>query len=200
MRTKLRWVVTAAVLLVLAAGAYLVGESLWRQSRLDVVQKALDVLPGVAQHLQNFRRVQTEGGRTVWEVSADDARFFAADNIIMVRKPLIAWYPEEGRRLGLQGDEGRVVLEGNDVRFVEMRGKVEVDLAEFRVEVGEAVYDRELERITAPGGIVIAGPNIDARGDDVVVELGERRLTVMSNVAMTLQPGALAQGAMRDLP
>lgn len=200
MRSKLRWVVTAAILILLVGGGYLVAESLWRQRQLDLVQKALDVLPGVAQHLKDFRRVQTEDGRTVWEVSADDARYFAEDDIVIVRRPLVAWYPEEGRRFGLQGREGRVVLQSGEVRFVEMRGAVEVDLAEFRVEVEEAVYNHEARRITAPGGIRIAGPFIDARGDDVVVDLEASQLSVLSNVSMTLQPGALTHGGIRGLP
>jgi len=200
MRSKLRWVVTATLLLLLSAGAFLVGRSLWEQRKLDIVQKALDVLPGVAQHLQNFRRVQTEDGRTVWEVAAEDARFFASDGIVVVRKPLVAWYPDDGRRLGLSGDEGRVVLDDNEVRFVELRGAVEVDLDAYRIAVVEAVYDHEQRRIVAPGRIEIAGPSIDIRGNDVVVELGEGKLSVLSNVAMTLQPEALRDGATDAFP
>lgn len=194
MRNKLRRVVIATVLLLLGSGVYLVGRTVSRQNEGGAAAPKLEVLPGVSHHLQDFRRVQVKDGRKVWEVSAEDARFFGTDAIAVVRKPLVAWFLEDGRRLGLSGDEGRVVLDGDTVAFVEMKGAIEVDLAELRVELDEAVYDHGNQQISSPGRVQIAGNDLDLSGSELVIDIATRRLRLGADVAMTLQPGALSFG------
>lgn len=194
MRNKLRWVVTAVVLLLVGGGARLVYRSMESQRQAVSDLPHLEALPGVSHHLQDFRRVQMKDGRKVWEVSAEDARFFESDAIAVVRKPMVAWYLEDGRRLGLSGDEGRVVLADRDVQFVEMRGDIEVDLAEMRIDADEAVYDHENRRISVPGRVQIAGRYLDLSGAGMVVDVTTRTLTISENVEMVLQPSAFVLG------
>lgn len=197
MRKKLRRAVIAAVLVLVGGGVFLVGRTMLRQQADDVAVQQLEVLPGVSHHLQDFRRVQVKDGRKVWEVSAEDARFYETDAIAVVRKPMVAWYLEDGRRLGLSGDEGRVVLSDGSVQFVEMKGAIEVDLAELRIEVDEAVYDHENRRISAPGRVQIAGRYLDVSGAGMDLDIDGRRLTLAEHVEMTLQPSAFSPGGIR---
>ncbi len=192
MRTKLRWLVIALVVALVGAGATLVGRSLWQQRGEEVAQESLELLPGVSHHLQDFRRVQVKDGRKVWEVSAEDARYFEDDGIVVVREPMVAWFLDDGDRLGLSGDEGRVVLADQSVQFVEMRGEIQVDLAEMRVLAEDAVYDHRNRRISAPGAVQIAGSYLDLTGEDMLVDIDRQVLSLAGNVAMTLQPSAFS--------
>ena len=199
MKKQFRWLVTGLLLASLGSVAYLVGRQLWQQNKLDLAQKALEILPGVTQHIQDFRRVHVDGGRKVWEVAAEDARYFEGDNIVVVRKPMVAWYMQDGRRLGLRGDEGRVVLDRSDLQFVEMHGAIEVDLVELRILAEEAVYDHANRSISSSRRVQIAGRALDLGGDEMLVEIDERKLTLLGNVAMSLNMAALRQGGSYEL-
>jgi len=79
-----------------------------------------------------------------------------------------------------------------EVQFVEMRGAIEVDLAEMRIEATEAVYDHQNQLISSVGRVQIAGRYLDVSGDEMVVDLGANKIEISENVTMTLQPSALA--------
>ena len=81
----LRRVLLAGVLTALGGIAYLVSSTML--ARLDPVRLGAELLPQVAQRIQNFRRVKVKDGRTVWEITADDAQYFEDDNQIIVHEP-----------------------------------------------------------------------------------------------------------------
>lgn len=200
MKKQLRWLVTATLLASVGTVLFLVGRQLWEQRKLDLAQKALQVIPGVSQHLRDFRRVHVEGGRKMWEVSAEDASYFDRDGIVVVRQPMVAWYTDDGRRMGLHADEGKVLLDGTDLQFIEVRGGIEVDLVELRILADEAVYDHVGRRISSSRRVQIAGRSLDAGGDEMLVELDQKKLTLLGNVSMSLNLAALQQGGAYELP
>ena len=57
---------------------------------------AADFLPQVAQRIQNFRRVKVKDGRTVWEITADDAQYFDKENAVVVRLPRVTFSMDDG--------------------------------------------------------------------------------------------------------
>src|SRR5512135_480199 len=57
MRTRLRRTVIVIVVLLLGTVGGLVGRSMWQQHKREIVTKGLEYLPGVSQHIQDFRRV-----------------------------------------------------------------------------------------------------------------------------------------------
>lgn len=199
MKKQFRWLVTGILLLSIGTVLFLVGRQLWQQNKLDLAQKALEVLPGVTQHIQDFRRVHVEGGRKVWEVAAEDARYFEGDDLVVVRQPMVAWYLEDGRRFGLRGDEGRISMDRTDLKFVEMQGGIEVDLVELRILAEEAVYDHVGRRISSSRRVQIAGRGLDVAGDEMLVEMDKRKLTLLGNVAMSLNMATIQQGGTYDL-
>ena len=44
-----------------------------------------ELLPQVAQHIRNFRRVKVKDGRTIWEITAADAQYFEHQREIVVQ-------------------------------------------------------------------------------------------------------------------
>src|SRR5262245_13472793 len=122
MRKHLRRIVVALVVVAFAAGAYLVGQTLWRQRQSDLARVAVEMLPNVAQRIQDFHRVKVRDGVKVWEVSAREANYYEEDNVVIVSDPVVSFYGKDGRVVAVRGKEGRVLLGGKDLQGVEVSG------------------------------------------------------------------------------
>jgi LPS export ABC transporter protein LptC len=194
MRKRLRLGISALVVALLVGVGFLIGRSLWQQHRRDLTQKELEFLPGVSQHIRDFHRVKVQDGRKVWEVSARDARYFQEANLIVVRAAVMELYLHDGRTLGLKGDEARIVLDGREVKRVELNGSIEVTASDYLVRTDRAVYDHTRNLISTPGAVEISGRALQLRGDRMEVQVDTERVTLFRNVSMHLQPALLKEG------
>ena len=194
MRKRLRFSVVLLLLGLLAGVGFLVGRSLWQQRKQDLVQKGLEFLPGVSQHIQDFRRVKIQDGHKVWEVAADDAQYFDEDKTVVIRGAVLQWFLKDGRVIGLKGDQGRVFLDGHEIARIEVEGEIAVTFADYVVRTARATYDNRRELISAPGAIEISGRALQLHGDGMEVDVDTQRLTLLQNVSMQLQPALLKKG------
>lgn len=195
MNRRVGGVIAAVVVLLVVGVGALVGRSLWQQHKRDIIERGLvKMLPGVSQRIQNFRRVKMEDGRKVWEVSADDARYMEDQSMIVVHKPVVAWFLHDGREVGLRGEDGRIHLDEHDLRRVEVEGPILVSLADYQLRTTGAVYDHSDGLITSSSDVEITGKAMDLRGQGMEVDIEGQRLRVLHNVSMRLEPGELQQG------
>jgi LPS export ABC transporter protein LptC len=194
MKKRLRFSVIALLTLLLLTVVFLVGRNLWRQRKQDLVRRGIEFLPGVSQHIQDFRRVKVQNGRKVWEVAARDAQYFEDDKTVVVRGATMQWFLKDGRTVGLTGEEGRIILDGHAIVRVEVEGDIAVTLADYRVSTAQAIYDNQRAVITAPGPIEISGRALQLHGDGMEVDVDAQRLTLLHNVSMVLQPMLHKQG------
>ena len=58
MRTRLRWLVAALLVAVLAVGGWLLQRDVSARRRADETRKIVELLPNVAQRIQDFHRVK----------------------------------------------------------------------------------------------------------------------------------------------
>lgn len=199
MRQKLRLTIIIAVLLLVGGVGWLVARSAWEQRKRSLVAEALELVPGVSQHIQDFRRVKVKDGRKVWEVAAQDGQYFENEKVVVVRGAVMEWYLEDGRTVGLRGDEGRIVLDDRDVVRVELSGDIQVSLADYVVHATSATYDHERQMIMAPGAIKVSGQALELTGDGLEVDVETQRLSLLRNVVMELQPSKVPR-ERRDAP
>ena len=191
MRKRLRLALVLTVAVLFAGVGALVGRSLWQQYQLELARKGLELLPGVSQHIKDFRRVKVDKGRKVWEVAADDAQYFEGDRAVVIRGAVVQWYLTDGRVVGLKGPEGRILLDGRDVSRVELSGGILVSVADYVVHAQHAVYERATERISAQGTVEIAGTGLHVTGDGLEVDVDAQRLVLLRDVVMRLEPSRL---------
>ena len=194
MRKRARLTILATVVLLLGAVGLLVGRSLWQQHQRELTQKGLEFLPGVSQHIRDFHRVKVKDGRKVWEVSARDAQYFQEDNLVVVREAAMELYLRDGRSLGLKGDEARIILDGRDVKRVELTGAIELKASDYVVRTDRATYDHAADLISAPGSVEITGRALQLRSDRMEVHVNSERVNLFEHVAMHVQPALLQQG------
>jgi LPS export ABC transporter protein LptC len=185
----------AALLVVVAAAlggiGYLVSRNVIARRADPLRALALDMLPEVAQRIQNFRRVKVEKGRTVWEITAKDAQYFAQTDEIVVHEPRVRLYLEDGgRECQIVGAEGRLALDGRELRGVTLRGGVEVTLDDLRLETEEATYDRERDLITSPANVVIRGRALEVRGRGMEISVGPQQVRLLDDVHTTVRSDA----------
>src|SRR6266478_5852161 len=164
-RTRLRTALLIVVGAALGGIGYLVSRNVVAHRAHPLEELGRDFLPQVAQRIQNFRRIKVEHGRMMWEITARDAQFFEQENQIVVLEPRVTFFmKEEGRKAHLKGAEGRITLDGHEMKAVTLRGGVAVELDDMELETAEATYDRAKDLITSPGDVTIHGRTLDARG------------------------------------
>jgi LPS export ABC transporter protein LptC len=189
MRTRVRRLVVALVVLLLATGGGLLARHLWNQKKGDLALQALDLLPNVAQRIRDFHRVKVDNGRKVWEVSAKEAQYHEDEEMVVVKEPMVSFFLEDGRVVALRGNEGKVyLLGGRDLQLVELAGEIEVELGDYAVRAEYASYDRSSDVVVAPGKVEISGETFDLQGQHMEVVVGSQRLTLSGGVETTLRP------------
>jgi len=189
-RTRLR----AALLVVVAAAlvtiGYQVSRSIGRRPRTwrDL---GADFLPQAAQHIRNFRRVKVENGRTMWEITAQDATYFEKQDEVVVREPRVTLFVADGNRQAhIAGTEGRLALDGREVRTLTLRGTVVVQLDDLKLVTDEATYDRARDLIRAPGAVTITGQTLDVRGRGMEFEIAPQQMRLLDDVHTVVRSNA----------
>ena len=190
-RRRLRRVLLIGVLTALGGIAYLVSSSM--SARLDPVRLGADLLPQVAQRIQNFHRVKVKDGRTVWEITADDAQYYEDDNQIIVHEPRLTFFLKDGDRpCRVSGAEGRLSLDGREIDSVRLGGGVSVELDELVLRTDEATYDRERDLITSPGAVTVRSQAVEVRGQGMEISVGPQQLRLLGEVHTTVRSDAAA--------
>lgn len=158
------------------------------QRQSDLEQQGADLLPEVAQRIVDFRRVKVDDGRKMWEVAAKEARYFDEQELVVVAEPSVTVFLKDGRVLKLMGREGKVYLGHQDLRRVELRGGIHVELGQYAMEGDYASYDRDMDVIVAPGRVEISGDGVAIRGEKLELDVSTQRLKLSQGVEMTWQP------------
>ncbi len=200
MRNHLRLLILGIVVVALGGVGTLVGRTLWRQYRATLLQKGIEMLPGVAQRLQNFRRVKVIDDRKVWEVAAEDAQYYEAEKMILVARVSVQLFLEDGRTIGLEGREGRIYLDGKEISRVELNGGIHASMADYKVDAENAIYDHDTNSISVPGAVRISGTGIDLRGNGMEIDVETKTLRLLQKVAMNVVPVRLGAGGGDHAP
>ena len=145
-------------------------------------------LPAVAQHIQDFRRVKTKQGKPVWEIKAVDARYFDDQNAIVVQKPEVTFFLDDGaRRATLKGTEGRLQLDGQELESVNVQGDVRLVLDDLEFRSATASYERDKDLISAPGPVTITGNTMDVKAEGMEVQVTPQQVRLLAQVHTVLR-------------
>jgi LPS export ABC transporter protein LptC len=192
-RSRLR----AGLLVVVAMALTGIGYRVWRnvaeRTPRSLGELGVELIPEVAQHMQNFHRIKVKNGHMEWEIKADDAQYYEKQNEIVVRVPEVTIYTEEGvQRAWLTGKEAHLGLvdDGKEVGSMELRGDVILWLDDLELRTGTATYDRDRDLITAPGAVTITGRTMNVNADGMEVDVTPQRIRLLENVHTLLKPNA----------
>ena len=192
-RSRLR----AGLLVVVAMALTGIGYRVWRnvaeRTPRSLGELGVELIPEVAQHMQNFHRIKVKNGHTEWDIKADDAQYYQKQNEIVVRAPEVTIYTEQGvQRAWLTGKEAHLGLvdDGREVGSMEIRGDVILWLDDLELRTSTATYDRDRDLITAPGAVTITGRTMNVNADGMEVDVTPQRIRLLENVHTLLKPNA----------
>jgi len=190
-RTRLRAALLVVVSAALAGLGYLVSRNVIARRVRGLEALGKDFLPEVAQRIQNFHRVKREHGRTVWEITAREARYFEQDNQIVVLEPRMTFFlKNDGRATHVASAEGRLTLEGRELQRVTLKGNVSVQLDDMEMQTDEATYDTTRDLITAPGIVTMHGRALRVQGRGMEVDVGPQHVRLLEDVHTTVEKDA----------
>jgi len=192
-RSRLR----AGLLVVVAMALTGIGYRVWRnvaeRTPRSLGELGVELIPEVAQHMQNFHRIKVKNGHMEWEIKADDAQYYQKQNEIVVRVPEVTIYTEEGvQRAWLTGKEAHLGLldDGKEVGSMELRGDVVLWLDDLELRTDTATYDRDRDLITAPGAVTITGRTMNVNASGMEVDVTPQHIRLLENVHTLLKPNA----------
>ena len=192
-RSRLR----AGLLVVVAMALTGIGYRVWRnvaeRTPRSLGELGVELIPEVAQHMQNFHRIKVKNGHMEWEIKADDAQYYQKQNEIVVLVPEVTIYTEEGvQRAWLTGKEAHLGLvdDGKEVGSMELRGDVVLWLDDLELRTDTATYDRDRDLITAPGAVTITGRTMNVNADGMEVDVTPQHIRLLENVHTLLKPNA----------
>jgi LPS export ABC transporter protein LptC len=192
-RSRLRAGLLVVVAIALAGIGYRVWRNVVERTPRSLAELGVELLPEVAQHIQNFHRVKVKNGHMVWEIKAEDAQYYEKDNSVVVRAPEVSVYTSAGTlEAWLTSKDGRLALEGEDkeVSSVTLTGAVVVWLNDLELQTDVATYERERDLITAPGPVVIKGRDLDVHAQGMEVDVTPQRIRLLAAVHTVLRSNA----------
>jgi len=191
MRTRrLRAALLVVVVLAFAGIGYQVWTAVDSRRAPAAAKLAAELLPNVAQHIRNFRRVKVKDGRTVWEITAAEAQYRKEEEQIFVIEPRVTFYLEDDdRQARLRSSSGTIHLtEGRDLVSIGLEGDVVVLLDDLEMRTAAASYEHASDRITAPGDVAIKGRRLDLRARGMEVDVTPQNLRLLDDVRTVLAP------------
>lgn len=192
-RSRLRAGLLVVVAIALAGIGYRVWRNVAERTPRSLEELGVELLPEVAQHMQNFHRIKVKNGRMEWEITADDAQYYEKQSEIVVRAPRVTIYTEQGQpRAWLTSKEGHLGLaaQGRELGSVELRGAVVLWLDDLELHTETATYDKSRDLITAPGPVTITGRSMDVNANGMEVDVTPQHIRLLENVHTLLKSHA----------
>lgn len=176
--------------------AYKVVENVWARKAREFEKnpiKLLDALPEAALQLKEFRRTKIDRGRKVWEVWGQEARYLKGQREVVVQSPRFVYFEENGGVLEAAAEEGRLFLNEQDVKRMELSGSIVVSYQGFRLATDKIVYLRDEQKVILPERVVLKARGLDLEGVGVEISLQDEKIRVLNNVKTRIHPGEVGE-------
>ncbi len=122
-------------------------------------QMAVNLLPDAKtlMSLSNVHQTATKNGRIQWELRATTAKLMSDGKSLALDHPQVAFFTEDGTRVSLEADTGRLNLETNDIT---VEGHVSISNSRYRLATEHAAYQHQKRLIVCGRPVEIVGPGL----------------------------------------
>src|SRR5262249_20565610 len=118
-------------------------------------------------------------------------RYFENSHEVVVQQPRMTFFLDDGKRQAhVQGTEGHLMLDGQEVQTLTLKGNVVVTLDDLRLDTDEATYVKARDLITSPAEVVMHGPTLDVQGRGMEVEVGPQHVRLLDDVHTVIRNNA----------
>jgi LPS export ABC transporter protein LptC len=141
--------------------------------------------------MQDFHRVDVKDGKTVWEIIAKDARYFALERLAFVNDAIVRIYRSPQSSIVISSDAGKLYLDDVTISQAELEGNIEVVLDEsLSVRTQTAQYDKNKGEITSTSHVYIFGPGYEIQGVGLKMVVDEETVDIFKDVESRFEVGA----------
>ncbi len=182
----LRVFLVIAIFASLGLVAYKVTQNI-RKNRLAF----LDYVPEAALHVMDFHRTKVEGGRKVWDVAGEEARYLKAEKEAVIKRPRIVFYAKSGDTIEVTGNEGRLFFTDQDMEKMQLQGEIQVNYQGFVLETDEILYLKSTDQMISPAKVIIRGEGLELEGIGMEISLQDEKFRLLQKVKTKLQPEQL---------
>jgi len=139
--------------------------------------------------LKDFHRSETRGGRSVWEITGSQGRYYPETNSAKVLDAKLTLHRKHNQEIVLTADQITISLQGTGLERADAEGHVVITHDKTTVLTTDHLeYESATGRVTAPGRVTIVGERIDLSGEGLEGELDTKRFTLLRDVSTTLKP------------
>lgn len=194
MRFRTKSVFLALALTLSGVIVYKTVDALWRQKINEFKEspiKLLDSLPESALEVKDFHRTQVKDGRKLWEVSGEEVRYLKTEKEVVIKRPKLVFYRQNGESLEVTGNQGRIFFSGEEMERVHLEGAMEVNYSGFILKAHELLYVKGKDMIVLPGRVTLTGKGMELEGVGMEISLHEEKLRLQRQVRTKLEPDSI---------
>lgn len=128
-----------------------------------------------------LKYTESEGGKTLWEIEAEEAMFFQDKAKTEFKKISVTFYYKEDYELILSGDSGEL---NNDTKNIVIKDNVKIKVEDdYTLSTDSLNYNSEKHQISTDNPIDVTGPDVSFHGNGLVFDLNSEELFIKSNVS-----------------
>lgn len=133
--------------------------------------------------LNEFHRVETKDGKKLWEVKAQNGRYFPETNTAKVNNGTVWIFKKNGDVVQLTAASATLHLEGASLSKAEASEGVQLVFNEkLKIETSEATYDKNAAKVFAPGHVKIVSDSMELAGEELSANVEDQSFTFARNV------------------
>jgi LPS export ABC transporter protein LptC len=180
----------------LSGVAYKVVDHLWQMKAREVRKdptKVLDYLPEAALKISDFRRAKIEGGKKVWELFGDEARYLKSERQLLIKNPRMILYQKDSSTIEAAGKSGHLWLAGDEgeMEKAQLVGEVRLRYRDFLLHTEEILYVKGSSQVLLPGKVAMKGDGMELEGVGMEISLDDEKMRLLQKVRTKVEPQKL---------
>jgi LPS export ABC transporter protein LptC len=137
--------------------------------------------------IDQFRFTRSRAGAVQWEVHAERARMFEAENRARLEQVRVTLYGAKGWELKLEGDEGTVDTIKKDFVLVNYAAPIEVQLESgYTINTNHLAWRDADRTIRTDDPITIYGNGLEVKGRGFVGKLDTEEFKILEDVHVAI--------------
>ena len=137
---------------------------------------------------EEIKYTESEEGKTIWEITAGEAKFYKEQDITEFEKINVTFYYQDEYKLILYGDRGEL---NNETKNITLNDNVEIEAADkYKLITDSLRYSAEKDQIDTEDPIFVTGPDISFSGRGFTFNLADEELFINSDVVTDFTEGS----------
>lgn len=141
--------------------------------------------PDAEMRLTDMEYTEMQGGRRLWALKADEARYFQSQQESVLKSVHLTFFLENGEEVHLRSEEGILYTE---TKNIELWSSVRSDLPRsYVIETDHAYYDHEKKLLYSNTPVHVTGKDMDLTGQQWTFNIPERSAALEGGVTASVR-------------